>query len=179
MYHLKSKNGFTLIELLVVIAIIGILAAIVSSSLNVARKKTRDTARIQAVKQLRNALELYRSTNGRYPGGNETQAEFLSLVPSYIAQIPTGPTGDVYQYQGLSSVVGGGVCGLLSTCDSFHLGVTLEGDSNIGPLLADRDGENIAGPTSGTTLDGVSGEPSCGADPSATLATDLCYDVAP
>lgn len=61
------KKGFTLIELLVVIAIIGILAAVVTGSLNNARQKSRDVQRKEALVQLRTALELYYSTNGVYP----------------------------------------------------------------------------------------------------------------
>jgi len=63
----KHNHGFTLIELLVVIAIIGLLATIVSVSVNNARKKARDAQRIGEIKQLMTALELYYDENGRYP----------------------------------------------------------------------------------------------------------------
>jgi prepilin-type N-terminal cleavage/methylation domain-containing protein len=63
----KKNKGFTLIELLVVIAIIGILSSVVLASLNIARMKARDSRRIQDLKQIKLALELYYDTNGYYP----------------------------------------------------------------------------------------------------------------
>ncbi len=68
----KSKNkslGFTLIELLVVIAIIGILSAVVISSLRVARERARDARRLSDMKEIETALALYYNDNGRFPIG--------------------------------------------------------------------------------------------------------------
>lgn len=65
---LKKTKGFTLIELLVVVAIISLLSSIVMASLNGARVKARDTVRISNLEQIKNALELYYSTNNSYPG---------------------------------------------------------------------------------------------------------------
>ncbi len=60
-------RGFTLIELLVVIAIIGLLSTVVISSLSTTRDRARDTNRVQEMKQIQTALELYYSKHGAYP----------------------------------------------------------------------------------------------------------------
>ena len=58
------RKGFTLIEVLVVVAIIGILAAVVLTSLNNTRDKASD-ARIKAeARSIINEAELYYSNNG-------------------------------------------------------------------------------------------------------------------
>lgn len=60
------RRGFTLIELLVVISIIGVLSSIITTSLNGARIKARNTTRISEVIQLRTAFTLARN-GGAYP----------------------------------------------------------------------------------------------------------------
>ena len=67
MVRFSLARGFTLIELLVVIAIIGVLSSVVLVSLNAARVKARDAARIADIQQIEKALELYYADHGRYP----------------------------------------------------------------------------------------------------------------
>lgn len=85
--NLNSK-GFTLIELMVVIAIIGVLSSVVLSSLNNAKVKARDTKRITEIKQMINALEIYRMTYNQYPdsdfqgcGGWDTPGNGSFIAP--------------------------------------------------------------------------------------------------
>lgn len=58
-----NASGFTLIELLVVIAIIGILSAVVLSSLNSARSKGRDAAVLANMDSVSPQAVLYEDTN--------------------------------------------------------------------------------------------------------------------
>jgi type II secretion system protein G len=100
-----SSKGFTLIELLVVIAIIGMLSAIVLSSLNTARARARDAKRLQDIHQIQLALELYYNANGHYPTTSgacgwyvsadpDCWATFQTILAPYISQLPHDPTED-------------------------------------------------------------------------------------
>ncbi|MBU0546603.1 type II secretion system GspH family protein [Patescibacteria group bacterium] len=70
MEEIKQK-GFTLIELLVVIAIIGMLSSIVLVSLGSARKKAMDAKRLQDMKQLTLALQMYYDKYEKYPDNTD------------------------------------------------------------------------------------------------------------
>ena len=88
---MKSKSGFTLIELLVVIAIIGILSAVVLTSLNSSRDRARDAKAISDVKQVALAYELTRDqTTGQFPattGPSTVALTGLSAVPSGVTVV--------------------------------------------------------------------------------------------
>lgn len=66
-----KQKGFSLIELLVVIVIILLLGTISVVALNDQRAKSRDSQRISDIRQIRTALEFYRSDEGEYPIVNE------------------------------------------------------------------------------------------------------------
>lgn len=113
MNHIDSQKGFTLIELLVVISIIGMLSSVVLASLNSARGKARDSQRIQALTQMRTALELYAGDNGgHYPMSRDSIGDDITyfigttpgcslygigvqpiygLAPTYIPYLPQDP----------------------------------------------------------------------------------------
>ncbi len=155
MKNIKSKGGgggFTLIELLVVIAIIGILSSVVLASLNSARLKSRDARRISDVAQMKIALELYADANDTsYP----TSLNDL-VTQGYLPAVPTDPsTGAAYLYAALGSG---------TVCSSYHIGATLEEDTN---QALDSDMDATAGTVCTGSADDFDGTP-------ATL-----YDIKP
>ncbi|MBU1159821.1 type II secretion system GspH family protein [Patescibacteria group bacterium] len=70
---MKTKNhkGFTLIELLVVLAIITLIFSLILASMSTARKKARDSTRLQEFSEIRKALELFYNQYGMYPCGDD------------------------------------------------------------------------------------------------------------
>lgn len=113
-----NLRGFTLIELLVVVSIIGFIASTVLASLSAARMKGRDAKRLEEMKQIQTALELYFNTNNAYPGSNDQwfdingcDAGFSDLssvlTSSYMRKVPTDPTaGRCNWYQNKKSGMG-------------------------------------------------------------------------
>jgi prepilin-type N-terminal cleavage/methylation domain-containing protein len=67
-HTLKFVSGFTLIELLTVVAIMGILSAIVFTSLTSARLKSKDSAVITQLSNMKVQAEIYYDLNNNYGG---------------------------------------------------------------------------------------------------------------
>ncbi len=63
------KKGFTLIELLIVIAIIGILTALITTNLQAARERARDSRRKTDLQSINQSLRLYYSDRQTFPNG--------------------------------------------------------------------------------------------------------------
>ena len=81
-------------ELLISIAIIATLAAVSVISLTEVRENGRDTKRLNAVKQIQLAMELYRRDIGTYPtslsfGGTLINPSSSTII--YLKKIPTNP----------------------------------------------------------------------------------------
>lgn len=106
----NSLSAFTLIELLVVIAIIGILSSVVLAAISSARESARDTRRLQDMRQIQTALEMYYNDNGEYPDedgsgweySTEDNEQFLDILVSdgYLSNYIIDPVnGNGYRYR--------------------------------------------------------------------------------
>jgi len=75
--NFKYSLGFTLIELLIVIAIIGVLTSVVVLAINPVQmmRKSRDSARVSDMVNIKKALSLYLLKNESLPGMTYTYGE--------------------------------------------------------------------------------------------------------
>lgn len=105
------QKGFTLLELLVVIAIIGVLAAVILTSLNSARSKGEDAAIKSNIKTITTQAQLYADSNNdlwssttSWGGTNTTTCTFPntfladSVISKAITAILNGNSGSRYCY---------------------------------------------------------------------------------
>lgn len=88
----KNKKGFTLIELLIVMGALSIIATFVVVSFNSARVSSRDTKRVQQIKEIRTALELYYNRHKAYPTAITPGQTFSNNGVVYIDPVPANPT---------------------------------------------------------------------------------------
>lgn len=103
----KMTRGFTLIELLVVIAIIGGLSSLLVPNFMAARERARDAQRKSDIKQIQQALELYKQNQtapaylptASYSGISGSQ--WVSGTTVYMNKVPEDPnrTPAEYSYQ--------------------------------------------------------------------------------
>ncbi len=161
---MKSARGFTLIELLVVIAIIGILSSVVLASLNSARKKGRDAARVGNLRTLQLALELYYDKNNGYPQVTDLDSSTL-VSDGFLSVIPHDPS-DQRDYSYAYTTNGA----------DYHLGTSLE-DSGSSAKNSDADCTSAAAGcfSAAAAAGGFNGADSGKCNTNDTGA--LCYDV--
>ncbi len=149
----KLTSGFTIVELLIVIVVIAILAAISVVAYTGVQARARDSQRMQDIKTITKALEMYYVDNGGYPGGlcspsescaintgwsntNDGSWENLedALVPEYISELPSDPnpttgsspiSGNTYGYAYFATRSNSNYCGS-SNYQAYILVYTLE-----------------------------------------------------
>lgn len=80
-------KGFTLIELLVVISVIGLLASIVVVSFPTSTKKTRDSIRMQELKQIQTALRLYYDIYHQMPINRTPGFGYCDNQPNFLQEL--------------------------------------------------------------------------------------------
>lgn len=91
------RKGFTLIELLIVIAIIGILSTVLMVNFIGIRERARDARRKSDLRQIQQAIELYKADAGSYPAQNILDGNCGSALKStdgnttYMSKVPGDP----------------------------------------------------------------------------------------
>lgn len=103
----RTQNGFTLIELMVVLLIIGVLAALVVPNVLDRADDAKTMAAKTDVRNVLQALKLYRLDNGRYPTNEQGLAALVNQptadpIPvnwrKNVDQLPNDPWGKPYMY---------------------------------------------------------------------------------
>ena len=96
------QKGFTLIEIMVVVIIIGILISLVGTNIFPALEETEVTATEFQLKQIENALSMYRMKNARYPSSEEGLGALVKPPggeTAYLDNIPKDSWGNEFQYR--------------------------------------------------------------------------------
>ena len=104
-----SKDGFSLIEVMIVVVILAILATLVAPHVMGRTDDAKRAAAKAQIKNIENALQLYKLDNGVYPS-NEQGLRALVEKPTseprpvnwkaggYLSKVPPDPWGHLYAY---------------------------------------------------------------------------------
>ncbi|MDP2649945.1 MAG: prepilin-type N-terminal cleavage/methylation domain-containing protein [bacterium] len=110
----RRNRGFTIIGLLVVMAIIGMLASIVLVALSTIQTKSRDTRRMEDIREIQKALSLYYVDNNQFPVATTavvldgTDAVSTALVSAgAIPAVPGDPVHPSMTYTYQTNTTGG------------------------------------------------------------------------
>lgn len=186
--RIDNKKGFTLIELLVVISIVSLLSSIILVSIQDARAKGRDAAKIRSMLETRTALQMYFADKGYYPpmstisAGYGTVNSHLWKTHSTYGLITNNYIKDIHpeiRYIARSSadINDSTVCSInTSTCyaaQKAEIYVKLEKGNSV--LSTDTNTENTYAQS--VLADGVSQTENCSYDSAATTDNDLCFDL--
>lgn len=104
-----NRAGFTLLEIMVVIVILGLLAALVVPKLIGRTEEAKQTQTRLQIKNIEQALQLFKLDNGFYPGTEQgiealVRAPEIGRVPKnyrkggYLGRVPKDPWGSEYVY---------------------------------------------------------------------------------
>ncbi len=107
--RLRGRGGFTLLEIMVVIVILGLLAALVVPKLIGRTEEAKRTQTRLQIKNLEQALQLFKLDNGFYPETEQgiealVQAPEIGRIPKkyrkegYLDRVPKDPWGNPYIY---------------------------------------------------------------------------------
>lgn len=99
----ETQRGFTLLEMMVVIAIIGLIAALVVPQIMGHMDKARAKTTKLQIRELENAVDLFKLENGFYPARLEDlvvrPANVKTWPPNgYLKELPVDAWGNAFVY---------------------------------------------------------------------------------
>jgi len=101
----NNLSGFSLVEILIVVSLVAILVGTVAFNIGSTSASGRDAKRQSDIRDLQNAIEIYKNRNGRYPEGcngtgwsgqqgtafacpGGSHEYIIGLAPTYISRLP-------------------------------------------------------------------------------------------